>query len=77
MHRESSTSTSVKFGMARDFGLIEASKQYQNKPIRTFPAMLAILQMDRIYLRGLDVNSITLLTYVNWPVKENRFNSSM
>ena len=52
--------------LTSDFGLREACELHQNKLARTFPAMLPLLPMDRIYLRGFNVNGIEVMTNSSW-----------
>ncbi len=52
--------------LTRDVGLIEACEQHQKKLAKTFPAMLPLLPMDRIYLRGFDVNGIEVMAHSSW-----------
>ncbi|MEQ1515735.1 MAG: endonuclease/exonuclease/phosphatase family protein [Usitatibacteraceae bacterium] len=40
-------------------GLVEVFELANGKPARTFPAMLPILRLDRIYVRGLDVEAFS------------------
>jgi endonuclease/exonuclease/phosphatase family metal-dependent hydrolase len=42
-------------------GLVEAFEHIEGKPARTFPAVLPMLTLDRIYVRGLKVNSVNRL----------------
>ena len=41
--------------LQRELGLIEAFEHIGGKPARTFPAMMPMLSLDRIYVRGLKV----------------------
>ncbi|HAJ76954.1 MAG TPA: hypothetical protein DCM64_10925 [Gammaproteobacteria bacterium] len=47
-------------------GLIEACEQIENRVAITFPAMMPILPMDRIYLRGFTVNKIEVMAHSGW-----------
>lgn len=46
------------------YGLRNRQKQF--KPARTFPAILPWLRLDRIYLRGFDVNHAQVLSNGQW-----------
>ena len=46
--------------------LIEACEHYRNRVANTFPAMMPLLPMDRIYLRGFSVNNIEVMAHSSW-----------
>jgi endonuclease/exonuclease/phosphatase family metal-dependent hydrolase len=52
--------------LIQETGLEEASMQYQNKLAKTFPAFLPCLTMDRIYLRGFNVNHVEIMDHSSW-----------
>ncbi len=41
--------------LARRMGLVEAFSDDEGKPARSFPALLPLMRLDRVYLRGLRV----------------------
>lgn len=48
-------------------GLQEVFRQTHGRYARTFPSWLPILTMDRIYYRGLSLQSCDRLAYAPWP----------
>lgn len=52
--------------LKRDCDLIEASEALTNKLAVTYPAILPMLPMDRIYLRGFEVSSIQVMAESGW-----------
>ena len=52
--------------LTRNLAMTEACEQHQNKLAITFPAMFPMLSMDRIYLRGFDVNGVEVMTSSSW-----------
>jgi len=42
-------------GMARGLGLQEAFESAHGRPARSFPAVMPLLQLDRIYVRGFEI----------------------
>jgi endonuclease/exonuclease/phosphatase family metal-dependent hydrolase len=48
-------SSGVSQTLFADLGLVEAFETLHGRPARTFPAVLPLLSLDRIYLRGLKV----------------------
>ncbi|MCW8193992.1 EEP domain-containing protein [Proteobacteria bacterium 005FR1] len=47
-------------------GVKEAFREMRGKPARTFPAAMPLLQLDRIYYRGLDVVDVSRLVDDHW-----------
>ncbi|MGQ9424570.1 endonuclease/exonuclease/phosphatase family protein [Gilvimarinus sp. F26214L] len=47
-------------------GVKEAFREMRGKPARTFPAAMPMLQLDRIYYRGLDVVDVSRLVDDHW-----------
>jgi endonuclease/exonuclease/phosphatase family metal-dependent hydrolase len=45
---------------------VEAGETVNNKLSATYPAMLPMLPMDRIYLRGFSVNGIQVMAESAW-----------
>lgn len=45
----------AKYGLARALGLNEVFEHTYGRPARSFPAALPVLRLDRIYVRGFDV----------------------
>jgi endonuclease/exonuclease/phosphatase family metal-dependent hydrolase len=41
--------------MAQQLGLAEVSVTHHGRPARTFPSIMPVLQLDRIYVRGFRV----------------------
>lgn len=54
--------------LARRLGLVEAftDRDGQGKPARSFPALLPLMRLDRVYLRGLRVVDSAVLTDEPW-----------
>lgn len=52
--------------LVQELGLTEAFDSICGAPARTFPAALPLLSMDRIYCRGLRVESANVLSNPNW-----------
>jgi len=52
--------------LCEELGLTEAFKSRQGKHARTFPAWMPLLQMDRIYTRGLEISHCQRLHDKNW-----------
>jgi len=52
--------------LVQELGLTEAFDSICGAPARTFPAALPLLSMDRIYCRGLTVESANVLSNPNW-----------
>lgn len=52
--------------LKRDCGLIEANECLHQKLAITYPAILPVLPMDRIYLRGFKVDSIDIMADSGW-----------
>jgi endonuclease/exonuclease/phosphatase family metal-dependent hydrolase len=52
--------------LTQDVGLHEAFEQHRRKLAKTFPAMLPLLPMDRIYHRGFTVNSTQVMAHSSW-----------
>jgi endonuclease/exonuclease/phosphatase family metal-dependent hydrolase len=50
----------------RHLGVREAFREMRGKPARTFPAAMPLLQLDRIYYRGLDVVDVSRLVDDHW-----------
>lgn len=50
----------------RAAGLREAFEEHEGRPARTFPSMLPALQLDRIYLRNVDVHWLERLSSSPW-----------
>ena len=46
---------SASHAMEKRLGLAEVSVTHNGKPARTFPSILPVLRLDRIYVRGFDV----------------------
>ncbi len=46
---------SASYAMSQRLGLAEVSVMHNGKPARTFPSILPVLRLDRIYVRGFDV----------------------
>lgn len=42
--------------LSRELGLVEAFRDLRGRGARSFPSQLPLLRLDRIYVRGLDVN---------------------
>jgi endonuclease/exonuclease/phosphatase family metal-dependent hydrolase len=47
-------------------GVKEAFREMRGQPARTFPAAMPLLQLDRIYYRGLDVVDVSRLVDDHW-----------
>ncbi len=45
----------TRYGLARTLGLREVFEHTRGHPARSFPAMLPVLRLDRIYVRGFNV----------------------
>ena len=41
--------------LIEDLGVVEVFEEVKGRPARTFPAMMPVFRLDRIYARGLDV----------------------
>lgn len=54
--------------LERDLGLIDAFRQTQGSYARTFPSFFPILKLDRIYSRGLKIQSAQVLSREPWSV---------
>lgn len=52
--------------LRQDLGVKEVFKSAQGKHARTFPALLPVLSMDRIYYRGLDLVNCKCLQGAPW-----------
>ena len=52
--------------LVQELGLTEAFDSICGAPARTLPAALPLLSMDRIYCRGLTVESANVLSSPNW-----------
>lgn len=52
--------------LTQEAGIEEASMILQNKLARTFPAFLPCLAMDRIYLRGFNVQHVEIMDHSSW-----------
>ena len=52
--------------LRQDLGVKEVFKSAQGKHARTFPALLPVLSMDRIYYRGLEMVNCKCLQGVPW-----------
>ena len=52
--------------LQRELGLVEAFEHIDGRPARTFPALLPMLALDRIYVRGLQVEKATCLSGAGW-----------
>jgi endonuclease/exonuclease/phosphatase family metal-dependent hydrolase len=48
-------------------GLQEVFRQTRGRYARTFPSWLPLLTMDRIYYRGLSLQSCDRLAHAPWP----------
>jgi len=44
-----------------EMGLVEAFEHAEGKPARSFPSVLPMLTLDRIYVRGLDIGAVERL----------------
>ncbi|MDA1371373.1 MAG: endonuclease/exonuclease/phosphatase family protein [Proteobacteria bacterium] len=52
--------------LTQECDLIEACEQHQGSVANTFPAMMPLLPMDRIYMRGFTVNGIEVMAHSAW-----------
>ena len=52
--------------LQQELGLVEAFEHIDGRPARTFPARLPMLALDRIYVRGLQVEQATCLSGAGW-----------
>ena len=50
----------------KELGLKEAFREFKGRPARTFPVNLPMLQLDRIYFRGLTLRSANRLNDESW-----------
>ena len=53
--------------LADKLGVVEVFEHIEGRPAKTFPAMMPVLTLDRIYVRGLQVRSVQSLTGGRWP----------
>lgn len=51
---------------ALSLGLVDAAFEVNNKKMRTFPAHIPLLPLDRIYIRGLTAKKATILNSAVW-----------
>lgn len=52
--------------LRRELGVREAFREMRGKPARTFPVAMPLLQLDRIYYRGLQVLDVSRLVDDHW-----------
>lgn len=52
--------------LRNDLGVKEAFRELRGRPARTYPAVLPVLQLDRIYYRGLKLTSVDRLGDEHW-----------
>ena len=52
--------------LAERLGMIEVFNGTQRKPPRSFPAVLPVFRLDRIYVRGFNVVDASVLSGRNW-----------
>lgn len=57
---------SVDRKLRNELGVNEAFREMRGKPARTFPVALPMLQLDRIYYRGLEVLDVSRLVDDHW-----------
>ena len=54
------------YQIKKECQLIEVCETHQNRVATTYPAFMPMLPMDRIYVRGFDVNSISVMSHSSW-----------
>lgn len=57
---------SIDRKLRKELGVKEAFRELQGRPARTFPVSLPFLQLDRIYYRGLNLQSADVLKGEHW-----------
>ncbi len=53
-----STQSRISKKLFDELGLVEAFEHVEGMPARSFPSVLPVLTLDRLYVRGLDIKSV-------------------
>jgi endonuclease/exonuclease/phosphatase family metal-dependent hydrolase len=54
--------------LAERLGLVEVTSVYGERPARTFPSLLPVLRLDRIYVRGFSVVEAAVHVGAPWSL---------
>jgi endonuclease/exonuclease/phosphatase family metal-dependent hydrolase len=59
-------SQNAKMHFVKEFGLHEVFEKTEGRPAKTFPSILPLLSLDRIYTRGLEATQVKVLKGKPW-----------